>query len=589
MNSIAKNNIRLPLVISYILFLTLGTFYYYWFTEYLFFYQEKSTVFFVGFSYLKDHLTQPGGLLTYLSKFQAGLYYFPLAGALILNLEICGIILLLQKIGRRLNNKMPVVLPFLIGAVLFVLQINYLYAAVNNLAILIVLAFVYFSVTFLKEKSAWFLVLCLPFLYYLLGSFSFLFGLLYTPILAAKNQWTKIGLMWLTAAIFFFIGEKFLFYQTIETLLVYPFSLDQIGMQVFGFSFVILLIVAFPLFTKIKVEYKIETIRIKNISLLHVIPFLLILILVFPCNLKINRKYIHYFHTEKLFYEHKYEDLIRFNVQFPSNNMLTVFTNNIALAEIGRLSDMLFRFNQSLDGKTLFLEWQKVTEVLKRGAFYYYAIGMINEAQRWAYEYMVMKGNTPELLELMIKTDIIKGNYNIAGKYVSMLEKTLFYKKEAKRYRNMLHNDEAVIADSELGKKRKQDIKSDFFVIADNPPVNINKIIKADSLNKQALEYKLSWLMLNKDMKGIVAMLPLLEEAGYTRIPANVEEVVVTYKLLKIGELPKLLKLKVNPGTEQRFKRFYQIYQQNKGNTQQAKRSLSGEFKNTYWYYVFFG
>lgn len=589
MKSIIKNTSSLPLVVSYILFFSLGTFYYYWFTAYLFFYQEKSAVFFTTFSFFQEHLAQPGGFLTYISKFQTSLYYFPLLGSVIINLEICGIIFLLQRIGKRLNNTLPVLLPFLVGAVLFVLQINYLYTAINNLGIFIILSAVYFFLTYIHERTHWILVLCLPLFYYLFGSFSLLFGVLLTIVLMEKKQWTKIGFMWVSTVIFFFIGEKFLFYQTIETLLTHPFTMEQLGMQVAIFSFVVLLLVAFPLLTKIKFEHRIRAVKIKKVSLLHLTPILLILVLILPCKLKINRKFSHYFHSEKLFYEHKYEDLIRFNVQFPSNNMLTVFTNNIALAEIGRLGDLFFHFNQSPDGKTLFLEWQTVTEVLKRGAFYYYGIGMINEAQRWAYEYMVMKGNTPELLELMIKTDIIKGKYNIAEKYISMLEKTLFYKKEAAYYRNFLHKVDAVDADPELGKKRKQDVKSDFFVIADNPPVNIDEILKTDTLNKQAIEYKLSWLMLKKDMKGIVAMLPVLEKAGYSRIPTNVEEVVVTYKLLKIGEMPELTKLSINPRTEQRFKQFYQIYQQNKGNKQQAKRSLTRDFKNTYWFYVFFG
>ena len=63
---------------------------------------------------------------------------------------------------------------------------------------------------------------------------------------------------------------------------------------------------------------------------------------------------------------------------------------------------------------------------------------MINEAQRWAYENMVMKGITPEDLRMLIKTEIINGNYSVASKYVSILKNTIFYRKEAKDFERVL-------------------------------------------------------------------------------------------------------------------------------------------------------
>ncbi len=46
-------------------------------------------------------------------------------------------------------------------------------------------------------------------------------------------------------------------------------------------------------------------------------------------------------------------------------------------------------------------------EILNRGGYFYYTIGMINEAHRWAFENMVMKGLSPEGLKMLIKTEII--------------------------------------------------------------------------------------------------------------------------------------------------------------------------------------
>ena len=137
------------------------------------------------------------------------------------------------------------------------------------------------------------------------------------------------------------------------------------------------------------------------------------------------------------------------------------------------------------------------------------------------------------------------------------------------------------------GKKSSRIPNSIFFIKSDTPWLNLLPVLDADSNNPVALQYELSWLMLQKDMKGIVNLLPAMENAGFKNIPKNVEEAVVTYKMLGVGEMPKLKRLQIDPQTEQRFQRYYQIYQQNQSNKRKAQIALR-EFADTYWYYVFF-
>jgi hypothetical protein len=128
----------------------------------------------------------------------------------------------------------------------------------------------------------------------------------------------------------------------------------------------------------------------------------------------------------------------------------------------------------------------------------------------------------------------------------------------------------------------------DFFVMADAPDANLDLILATDSTNQKAIEYKLATLLLKKDMIGVIDMIPFLEKAGYTKIPKNVEEVVVAYMLFEMGEMPPFENLKINQETEQRFQQFNRIFRQNQQNKQMAKRALAPEFADTYWYYVFF-
>ena len=302
---------------------------------------------------------------------------------------------------------------------------------------------------------------------------------------------------------------------------------------------------------------------------------------------RIDKKNSHYFHVEKLFYQQQYEKMIVFNSQFPSNNILTNYLNNIALAETGMLTDILFRFPQSPDGSTLFLKWDLSSEILKRGGYFYYSLGMINEANRWAYEYMVMRGNTPEGLKMLIKTELINGNYAVAKKYIHILAQSLFYRSEAQKFSQMLFDDGKVETDNELGAKRKLKIRQDFFVLAENPLASLDGILAADSTNRMALQYQFAWLLLQKDYARVTELLPMLENAGFQWIPKNIEEAVVAYCLLNQLPFPALEKLAINPQTPQQFQQYYQIFQQKGATREQAQRALQ-KYAGTYWYYVFF-
>jgi len=573
----------LPIVL---LFLA-GTFYLYYFTSYIFFYQEKSSLFLVSFDFLLNHLNQPGGFLIYLGDLQTTFYYYPLVGAILVSLEVLATVFLVGRIGKKISGKRSFFVPFLIGAGLFYLQTNYQYVALNNLGIIIQLCLFLWVISYSNRRYEWIPVLLFPVNYFLFGSFSILFLVQYSIHLIQNKDWPKIVVLWLAGVAFYFVGKEFLFFQTTESLFKSPFSFQNIGGQIAVFTILAALVVFLPLLLRLETK-RLNSVSVFKVKLPELTPYVIIIILAILVIPRIDKRNSHYFHVEKLFYEQKYDEIIQFNLQFPSSNMLTIFLNNVSLAETGRLTDSFFHFRQSPDGGTLFLKWEIVNEVLKRGGYFYYAIGMVNEAQRWAYEYMVMQGNSPEALKMMIKTDLIKGKYEIAEKYISILEKSVFYGTQAKEFRNLLFNDEAVKQHTELGAKQQLDTRQDFFVQSDNPSNNLDLIINADSSNIPAIEYKLAWLMLQKDMKGIVEMLPVMEQAGYSRIPKNVEEAVVTYKLLKVGEMPELSRLRVNPQTGERFQVYYRTFQQNQGNKQLAQRALARDFSDTYWYYVFF-
>ncbi len=576
--------------LPYLVFFTGSVIFFGFFANYILFYQEKSSLFIFSYDFLKENLIQPGGLLIWFGKFLSTFFYFQLAGALIISGIITLIVFYISRIIRLSTRNNALLLPFLIGSILFYLQTDYRFLIYNNLGLLFQLSVFYLSVRYLNALRGWIPVLMSPLLYFVTGGFVWLFLILITIYFAFDNKkkgWIKIIIVWCLGFLTVYFSKEFLFFQTGKTLLLFPFSDFHTGSQSKLFLAVGVILSLLPLIAGIISGFPA---KLRNIKMpeVFIITFLIGFAITVISVKQFDKKELQYFQIEKLFYQNRYDEIITYNTANTPTNYLTIFLNNIALCERGKLDDMLFSFPQSPDGKTLFLKWEMVAEVLKRGGYFYYAIGMINEAHRWAFENMVMSGLSPEGLKMLIKTELINANYEVASKYITLLKNTLFYKKEAETFEKLLFNDPEINKDKELGEKRLSRITTDFFSITDNPFINIEKILAADSLNKKAFEYKLAFMLLNKNYQGIVNNLPEFERFGYTKLPAHVEEAIVTYSGLNKKSLTLPVNIQISKDTELRWNEFMSVFRRFRNNPGAAEPSLRKQFGNTFWYYVIY-
>lgn len=576
--------------LPYLTFFFTTLIYLVFFAGYIFFYQEKSSLFIFSCDFLKENLIQPGGLLIWSGKFLSTFFYYPVAGALIISGTLTLIVFLVSGIIRLSTANNVTIIPFIIGAALFCIQTDYRFLIYNNVGLLLQLVFFYLAIRYLTAARGWIPVIISPLLYFITGGFVSIFLMLLTIWFALdnkKNGWIKIGALWCLSLLIFYISEEFLFFQTGKTLLVFPFSKLNIGSQTILFLSVTFILSLLPLIARIRFHFP-GKLRINKTSEVIIISSLVFITLVVIGFTRIDKKGQQYFQVEKLFYQNKFDEIIAYNTTNIPTNYLTIFLNNIALCERDKLDDMLFHFPQSADGRTLFLKWEMVGEVLKRGGYFYYTIGMNNEAHRWAFENMVMKGHSPEGLKMLIKTELINGNYKVASKYISLLEKTLFYRNEAKTFEKLLFNDQAVKTDPELGGKKQNRLESDFFSITDDPYINIERILATDSLNRKAFEYKLAFMLLKKNTQGIVDMLPEFDRYGYRNLPVPVEEAIVSFSALNRKRILIPENIEINRNTVLRWNQFFAVFQQYGNDPKKAEPALKKQFGNTFWYYVIY-
>ena len=587
-----KTNLnRFPiLALAYcLLFLFLAT-YFFLFEFQLFVYQEKTSIFVLSVEFLTENLRQPGGLLVYFTKFLTTLFYYPIVGAIIVSMVITFIVMTTSEILQCLTGQKNIYRAFIFGIAMFYLQTNYQFLLIYNMGLLVQLLFFLVSIKYNTQLKGSIPVILAPLSVFVTGGFVWIYLLMTTlNLILLWNRKALIkGLILITLLSgSFYISMHFIYFQSIKTLLLFPFSTVVEGVKFEVYYTIVGTIALLPLMARVKYEipqkWRVSKAVFGSITFSNFGVALIAIGII-----QFDRKTSDYFVVEKMFSQEKYSEVIAYNTAHPSQNILTIFLNNVALCETGKLNDQLFHFPQMTDGSTLFLKWEMQGEVLRRGAYFYYTIGMVNEAQRWAFENMVMKGHTPEGLKMLIKTSLISGNYEMASKYISILKNTLFYSKEALKYEMFLFNDTLVGSDPDLGGKQKIKVKSDFFVISDNPYINIERILASDSLNRKAMDYKLAYLLLKKDVKSIAQLLPKLEGYGYRKMPVHIEEAALEFKVLKLGPLPQPGNLTFTPETEIRWGDFILTFKGFNNNLQAAEPTLRSKFRDTFWYYAFY-
>jgi len=564
-----------------------GSFVYFAFiADYICFYQEKLSLFVLSGYYLADHLKQPGLPLVWAGRFITSFFYYPALGGAIISLVICSAALLISGINRHLSGPGRNVVPILGALGIFFLSTDYHFLLYNSLGILFQLLAFYLLI---RQLKGWLPVVAFPLIYFLTGSFAWLFFILYTLWVIAyslRQSWYKPAALLLLALAMIYVSREYIFFQTGASLLLFPLSKADTGGQYIPLLALSGLISLVPLFSRITfacpLSPKVPAI-LRRSALILLFPALLTAI---PL-LRFDRKDYQFFRVEKLFFEGRYRDVTSYLEKNPSANRLTIYLNNISLSETGRLNDMLFRFRQDPEGKTLFLNWDMKSEVLRVGGYFYYTTGMINEAVRWAYENMVMEGLTPEGLKMLVKCELINGDYPVASKYVSLLGKTLFYRREADKYSRFLYNDSAVEADPDLGSRRRSKVTHDFFTLTGDPFANIEMALSSGSMNRRAFEYKLAYLLIKKDHKGITEALSKLPAYGFNRMPIHLEEAATVYGRIRSPEIAAGT-LQVSKDTEIRFDGLMQIIKNYGNDPRAAEPYLRKQYAGTFWYWVFY-
>ena len=263
-------------------------------------------------------------------------------------------------------------------------------------------------------------------------------------------------------------------------------------------------------------------------------------------------------------------------MQTGKNNQFISYFHHLALYHTGQLPARLFDYPQALGVKSIFFPWTSNSRETEYGHYLCEDLGLLNEAQRWEFEAMVVWGETAPHLRNLARYNIANGRPRVAKMYINKLRQSLFYCSQADSLNAILYQPAAV----GLRRPFKSVVQtSDKFSNVVNIGQDLEYVLQKDPTNKMAFEYLLSYLLLSNHIVRFAKALPMISRFNYPSMPQAYEEALLIYKM-GVGEAEfSKLGFTISPQTEQRFQRYAML-------AQRDMATLQREFGHSYWFYL---
>ena len=191
------------------------------------------------------------------------------------------------------------------------------------------------------------------------------------------------------------------------------------------------------------------------------------------------------------------------------NNQIGVTVQNLALAMRGLLVDHLFDYNQNgISGLLPDVKEDATSPMPTAEAFY--QLGMIYVAQRTVFEAqeaILDFQKSARCYKRLAQTNLIIGSYEVARKYLSALQKTLFYREWANETLPLLGNEEAISKHPEYGRLRQYAYGEDFYFSDHTTPEMLESLFFSNTDNRLAFEYLRAYYILTGDRDSYTQLL----------------------------------------------------------------------------------
>lgn len=599
-------------------------------------------VFFKGWTFLREHLSYPGGLVEYLSAFLAQLFYIGWAGALIVTVQAWLICLCVGCFLNAMDLAMMRWTRFVPAMVLLIVYSSYAYHFGTTMALVVALLLSCFYVK-LSGTTGWaggvpsvgsqrakllgpiaFLVLSVV-VYTVAGGAYLLFAVLCaTYELVFTRRWAA-GVLYLLAApvTAYLVGVSVMGASTpdafgrllpfswrtlssstrrtaVEAMSVLYLFLPVIGL-VFGLGRTL---VRRNLFARVRGQAKEHKTkqkrarkhskairsRLSRFAVAQATRWVIGSLVLF--GISGIAVYFSYDREKKALLSVQYYTCRRMWPQVlaaASQNPGSPFVINAvdrALYRTGRLGYDMLAHGQDPDALLLTGEdnvvawWHKFDTQID--------LGLMNAAEKNLTECMEVYGAQPGILKRLALVNMVKGDFGSARVFLGVLSRTLFHAAWAQEYLDRLISDPNLAGDDRIQYLRSVSLQKDDPGLLFAKDRLLLVLLEENGKNRMAFEYLLAHYMLKRRLDRLIENLRRLGDLDYAEIPRLYEEAAAIYvygtrRPISLGGR------QVSSETVRRIERFSEVFNRYDRNKQAAFSELAPDYGDSYFFYHIYG
>ncbi len=484
-------------------------------------YHEQLQMFLCNGDYFCERVALPGGLADYVSEFLVSFFFYAQIGAGIIAALVVMVQLLSWCMIRRHGNTA-------IGFALSFVPAMLVWAVLGNPDILISLPVAMIGVMAfccIAKPRIWLMAVLLPVAYWL-------FGPMFYGMVIYFAVWAIIEKRWFTGV--FIVVMTIAIMIASSLWLNYPLYRVLVGLNYYRFPTTLPYIMVVPMllasllpFVNKGVVSLAPMLGGKDVKTL--IPALVVCVV--PCYLVVKSMYVKDVH-DVLEYDYlvrttQWNKIIAKAGKKSPDTPNTVVSLNLALQQVGRLPYNQFDYFQNgSEGLLQSCERDFVSPVPTAEAMF--RLGMINAAQEYYFEAQEAIPNfrkSGRLTRRLAETNIINGQYEVARKYLRMLQQTICYADWATKTEALLGNEKAINEHPVYGEARKCQYTDDFLFSDKEMDMMLGLLLVKNPQNKMAYEYLMSYIILNRNLEHFYEYFQLGKDLGYKEPPTIYQDV----------------------------------------------------------------
>ncbi len=547
-------------------------------------FQEQFQLFLFDTDYLVNRIMLPGGLTDYIAEFLTQFYYVPFWGAFILAMIYVVSQRLLWLISRNDGATDAVyLLTFVPSLILWFVMgdVNVMLCYAISL-LLILLTILYYA----RSKEAIRIIygiVSIPIMYWLIGSTVYVF-IVYAIIKefkTAKSRWNILCLS------LFYVVYIIAIILLSSLGMQYPISRLYYGLFYYRFP-VLMPYIVFAVMGVYAIAPSLLTWLSPHMKssdkkrIMLVVSQVLALVIggYFLLDFKYNTLDYEVINYDSMVRHQQWDKIISEAEKKNPTTPQSVCCLNLALAQTGQLGDRAFSFFQNGSEGLIPMFERDFTSPLPASEVYFY-LGMIDAAQQNVFEAQEAIPNynkSGRCTKRLAETNLINGQYAVASKYLRMLQKTLFYKRWATDQLARIAN-KAIDSDFLYGTLRQFSYNKDFLFSIREKDKMIGKLFTINPNNRMALDYLLTYELLDCKMNNFLMYFKLMKMANYDHFPMCYQQ-AMAYVWSQSHPDFSGIPSSYDQSMLRRFMEFYQIY-----STEGAKSSRLDSYKDTYWHY----